>query len=77
MFPFSSFWCYCAFARLNLYISIFITLCKVKHSVFCVSREWYRRNFTITLLLARVTLNSMWRTVTERQSSKKNGTPTS
>ncbi|XP_063356275.1 cytochrome c oxidase assembly factor 8 isoform X1 [Pelmatolapia mariae] len=48
---------------------------RVRHANY--NKEWYRRNFTITLLLARVTLNSMWRTVTERQSSKKNGTPTS
>uniref|UniRef100_A0AAZ1XXC5 Cytochrome c oxidase assembly factor 8 n=1 Tax=Oreochromis aureus TaxID=47969 RepID=A0AAZ1XXC5_OREAU len=48
---------------------------RVRHANY--NKEWYRRNFTITLLMARVTLNSMWRTVTERQSSKKNGTPTS
>ncbi|XP_068573662.1 cytochrome c oxidase assembly factor 8 [Cebidichthys violaceus] len=36
------------------------------------NREWYRRNFTITLLMARVTLKNMWRTVTERYNSKKN-----
>ncbi|KAK2826767.1 hypothetical protein Q5P01_020981 [Channa striata] len=40
------------------------------------NKEWYRRNFTITLLMARVTLNNMWRTVTDRHSSKKNSSPT-
>ncbi|XP_008276449.1 cytochrome c oxidase assembly factor 8 isoform X2 [Stegastes partitus] len=42
------------------------------------NKEWYRRNFTITLLMARVTLSSMWRTVTERKSSsssKNNSSP--
>ncbi|XP_022606365.1 apoptogenic protein 1, mitochondrial isoform X2 [Seriola dumerili] len=38
------------------------------------NKEWYRRNFTITLLMARVALNNMWRTVTH--SSKKSSTPT-
>ncbi|XP_023149818.2 cytochrome c oxidase assembly factor 8 [Amphiprion ocellaris] len=34
------------------------------------NKEWYRRNFTITLLMARVALNSMWRTITKRSSKK-------
>ncbi|XP_039992350.1 cytochrome c oxidase assembly factor 8 [Xiphias gladius] len=38
------------------------------------NREWYRRNFTITLLMARVALSNMWRTV--RHNSKKNRSPT-
>lgn len=38
-------------------------------------REWYRRNFTITLLMARVALNNMWKTVSNRYSRKKNNTP--
>lgn len=37
------------------------------------NREWYRRNFTITLLMARVALSSMWRTVTDRKNRR---TPT-
>uniref|UniRef100_A0A8C1PBG5 Cytochrome c oxidase assembly factor 8 n=2 Tax=Cyprinus carpio TaxID=7962 RepID=A0A8C1PBG5_CYPCA len=28
------------------------------------NREWYRRNFTITLLMARVALDNTWRTLT-------------
>lgn len=35
------------------------------------NKDWYRRNFTITLLMARVALSSMWRTITERTGSKK------
>ncbi|XP_071353949.1 cytochrome c oxidase assembly factor 8 isoform X2 [Trachinotus anak] len=38
------------------------------------NKEWYRRNFTITLLMARVALNNMWRTV--RHSSKNSSSPT-
>ncbi|KAM7376399.1 hypothetical protein PAMP_006135 [Pampus punctatissimus] len=39
------------------------------------NKEWYRRNFTITLLMARVALHNMWRTVTHKHNSKKNSTP--
>ncbi|XP_028995806.1 cytochrome c oxidase assembly factor 8 [Betta splendens] len=38
------------------------------------NKEWYRRNFTITLLMARVTLKNMWMTVTNKCSSRKNST---
>ncbi|TRY87159.1 hypothetical protein DNTS_024225 [Danionella cerebrum] len=33
-----------------------------RHATY--NREWYKRNFTITLLMARVTLQNTWRTVT-------------
>uniref|UniRef100_A0A8D2ZXI5 Cytochrome c oxidase assembly factor 8 n=1 Tax=Scophthalmus maximus TaxID=52904 RepID=A0A8D2ZXI5_SCOMX len=33
------------------------------------NKEWYRRNFTITLLMARVALSDMWRTVTRKKNS--------
>ncbi|XP_069392536.1 cytochrome c oxidase assembly factor 8 isoform X2 [Paralichthys olivaceus] len=39
------------------------------------NKEWYRRNFTITLLMARVALNNMWRTV--RHGRKKTSSPAS
>ncbi|TNM96059.1 hypothetical protein fugu_017142 [Takifugu bimaculatus] len=39
------------------------------------NKEWYRRNFSITLLMARVALSSMWRRVTDRSSSRKSGAP--
>lgn len=37
--------------------------------------EWYRRNFSITLLMARVALNAAWKSVTNRSGSKKSSTP--
>lgn len=49
---------------LTLYVAIFF------------SREWYRRNFTITFLMAQVTLYNMWRTIADRRSSNRKNTPT-
>ncbi|XP_042245177.1 cytochrome c oxidase assembly factor 8 isoform X3 [Thunnus maccoyii] len=40
------------------------------------NKEWYRRNFTITFLMARVALHNIWRTVSHKHNSKKNSTPT-
>lgn len=42
---------------------------------FLPTREWYRRNFTITMLMARVALHNMWRAISERKGSKNNNTP--
>ncbi|KAM8913172.1 cytochrome c oxidase assembly factor 8 [Spinachia spinachia] len=42
----------------------FLDTNRIRHRDY--NREWYRRNFTITLLMARVALKHMWRTVTER-----------
>ncbi|XP_056104135.1 cytochrome c oxidase assembly factor 8 [Rhinichthys klamathensis goyatoka] len=39
-----------------------------RHSSY--NREWYRRNFTITLLMARVALHNTWRTLTGREKGK-------
>ncbi|XP_037603000.1 cytochrome c oxidase assembly factor 8 [Sebastes umbrosus] len=52
----------------------FLDTNRERHSDY--NKEWYRRNFTITFLMARVTLKNMWRTVTERHNNKKNSTPT-
>ncbi|XP_028293118.1 cytochrome c oxidase assembly factor 8 [Gouania willdenowi] len=35
------------------------------------NREWYRRNFTITLLMGRVTLSNIWRTISDRHRRTK------
>ncbi|XP_039528106.1 cytochrome c oxidase assembly factor 8 isoform X5 [Pimephales promelas] len=40
-----------------------------RHSSY--NREWYRRNFTITLLMARVALHNTWRTLTGRRKKGK------
>ncbi|KAL7877697.1 hypothetical protein SRHO_G00043400 [Serrasalmus rhombeus] len=44
----------------------------IKHASY--NREWYQRNFTITLLMARVALHNVWRTLTGQGRSK--GKPT-
>ncbi|XP_060780689.1 cytochrome c oxidase assembly factor 8 [Neoarius graeffei] len=44
----------------------------MKHAAY--NKEWYRRNFTITTLMARVTLQNFWRTVTGQGRNK--GKPT-
>ncbi|XP_026196079.1 cytochrome c oxidase assembly factor 8 [Anabas testudineus] len=46
---------------------------RIRHANY--NKEWYRRNFTITLLMARVALKNMWTTVTDKHNSKKNSTP--
>uniref|UniRef100_A0A3Q0T0Z0 Cytochrome c oxidase assembly factor 8 n=1 Tax=Amphilophus citrinellus TaxID=61819 RepID=A0A3Q0T0Z0_AMPCI len=61
--------------EMAMFYKNFLDKNRLRHANY--NKEWYRRNFTITLLMARVTLNSVWRTVSERHSSKKNGTPTS
>ncbi|XP_034530811.1 cytochrome c oxidase assembly factor 8 [Notolabrus celidotus] len=52
----------------------FLDTNRTRHAQY--NNEWYRRNFTITLLMARVALNNMWKTFTDRYGSKKNTTPT-
>ncbi|KAM6912166.1 cytochrome c oxidase assembly factor 8 [Xenentodon cancila] len=44
---------------------------RIRHANY--NKEWYRRNFTITLLMARVALSGVWRTATERLNRKKHG----
>ncbi|KAF3845095.1 hypothetical protein F7725_008258 [Dissostichus mawsoni] len=50
----------------------FLDTNRVRHSSY--NNEWYRRNFTITMLMARVALRNIWRTVTKR--NKNNSTST-
>ncbi|XP_016354568.1 cytochrome c oxidase assembly factor 8 [Sinocyclocheilus anshuiensis] len=42
------------------------------------NREWYRRNFTITLLMAKVALHNTWRTLTgqTRRTGREEGKTT-
>ncbi|XP_038130274.1 cytochrome c oxidase assembly factor 8 [Cyprinodon tularosa] len=46
---------------------------RIRHANY--NKEWYRRNFTITLLMAKVAFSTFWRNVVENQKKKK-GTPT-
>ncbi|KAK5857819.1 hypothetical protein PBY51_011038 [Eleginops maclovinus] len=52
----------------------FLDTNRIRHANY--NNEWYRRNFTITMLMARVALKNMWRTVAKRHN-KNNGTSTS
>ncbi|XP_023268775.1 apoptogenic protein 1, mitochondrial [Seriola lalandi dorsalis] len=58
--------------EMAVFYKSFLDKNRTRHANY--NKEWYRRNFTITLLMARVALNNMWRTVTH--SSKKSSTPT-
>ncbi|KAM9340773.1 cytochrome c oxidase assembly factor 8 [Symphorus nematophorus] len=60
--------------EMAVFYKSFLDKNRIRHANY--NNEWYRRNFTITLLMARVALNNAWKTVTNRHSSKKNGTPT-
>ncbi|XP_027130511.1 cytochrome c oxidase assembly factor 8 isoform X2 [Larimichthys crocea] len=60
--------------EMAVFYKSFLDTNRVRHADY--NREWYRRNFTITLLMARVALNNMWKTVTDRHSRKKSSTPT-
>lgn len=59
--------------EMAVFYKSFLDKNRIRHANY--NKEWYRRNFTITLLMARVTLKSMWRTVTERHNNKKNSAP--
>lgn len=51
----------------------FLDTNRIRHANY--NKEWYRRNFTITMLMARVALHNMWRAISERKGSKNNNTP--
>lgn len=57
--------------EMAVFYKSFLDKNRIRHADY--NKEWYRRNFTITLLMARVVVQNMWRTVTQR-SSKKNRT---
>nr|XP_046163783.1 cytochrome c oxidase assembly factor 8 [Oncorhynchus gorbuscha] len=46
----------------------------IRHANY--NKDWYRRNFTITLLMGRVAFHSVWRTLAERRGWKKSGPTT-
>ncbi|XP_033498296.1 cytochrome c oxidase assembly factor 8 [Epinephelus lanceolatus] len=58
--------------EMAVFYKSFLDTNRIRHANY--NKEWYRRNFTITLLMAQVTLKNMWRTVTEKHS-KTNSTP--
>ncbi|XP_051241390.1 cytochrome c oxidase assembly factor 8 [Dicentrarchus labrax] len=56
--------------EMAVFYKSFLDKNRVRHANY--NNEWYRRNFTITLLMGRVALNNMWKTVTDRRSGRKN-----
>ncbi|XP_007574945.1 cytochrome c oxidase assembly factor 8 [Poecilia formosa] len=60
--------------EMAVFYKSFLDKNRMRHADY--NREWYRRNFTITLLMARIALNDLWRTVTAKHHKKKNSTPT-
>ncbi|TNN66971.1 Apoptogenic protein 1, mitochondrial [Liparis tanakae] len=55
--------------EMSVFYKSFLDTNKTRHADY--NKEWYRRNFTITLLMARVALKNTWRTFTERCDRKK------
>uniref|UniRef100_H3D4B9 Cytochrome c oxidase assembly factor 8 n=1 Tax=Tetraodon nigroviridis TaxID=99883 RepID=H3D4B9_TETNG len=55
--------------EMAVFYKSFLDKNRTRHAKY--NREWYRRNLNITLLMARVTLSSVWRRVTDRSSSPK------
>ncbi|KAK5618014.1 hypothetical protein CRENBAI_023504 [Crenichthys baileyi] len=60
--------------EMAIFYKSFLDENRLRHANY--NKEWYRRNFTITLLMAQVALNSLWRTVTKKRCKKKKSTPT-
>uniref|UniRef100_A0A8C6S6C7 Cytochrome c oxidase assembly factor 8 n=1 Tax=Neogobius melanostomus TaxID=47308 RepID=A0A8C6S6C7_9GOBI len=48
----------------------FLDTNRTRHANY--NKEWYRRNFTITFLMARVTLQNMWNNLSPANGGKKN-----
>ncbi|XP_029972936.1 cytochrome c oxidase assembly factor 8 [Salarias fasciatus] len=59
--------------EMAVFYKSFLDRNRTRHASY--NKEWYRRNFSITLLMARVALNSMWKSVSDRTSSKRSNTP--
>ncbi|XP_026156871.1 cytochrome c oxidase assembly factor 8 [Mastacembelus armatus] len=59
--------------EMAVFYKSFLDKNRIRHADY--NKEWYRRNFTITLLMARIALNNMWRTISDRHN-KRSSTPT-
>ncbi|CAK6979766.1 cytochrome c oxidase assembly factor 8 isoform X1 [Scomber scombrus] len=61
--------------EMAVFYKSFLDTNRIRHANY--NKEWYRRNFTITFLMARVALLNVWRTVTDKHKKKKSSsTPT-
>ncbi|KAF7649393.1 hypothetical protein LDENG_00141800 [Lucifuga dentata] len=61
--------------EMAVFYKSFLDVNKIRHTNY--NKEWYRRNLTITLLMARVALRSMWKAVADRRSRNKKRTTAS
>ncbi|XP_068607782.1 cytochrome c oxidase assembly factor 8 [Brachionichthys hirsutus] len=59
--------------QMAVFYKSFLDKNRTRHADY--NKEWYRRNFSITLLMARVALGNIWKTVSDGRSRKKH-TPT-
>lgn len=59
--------------EMAIFYKTFLDRNRMRHAEY--NKEWYRRNFTITVLMAQVALNSLWRNVSKKQRKKKKSTP--
>lgn len=59
--------------EMAVFYKTFLDKNRTRHASY--NREWYRRNFSITLLMARVALSNMWKSVRDRYGSRKSNTP--
>lgn len=56
--------------EMAMFYKNFLDRNRTRHANY--NKEWYRRNFTITFLMARVTLQNLWKSLSPT-TSKKNG----
>ncbi|KAJ0009226.1 hypothetical protein NQD34_016641 [Periophthalmus magnuspinnatus] len=58
--------------EMAVFYKSFLDKNRIRHANY--NKEWYRRNFTITLLMARVVLQNFWKNLS--QNGKKSSSPT-
>nr|XP_057947166.1 cytochrome c oxidase assembly factor 8 [Doryrhamphus excisus] len=52
--------------EMAVFYKSFLDKNRERHVIY--NKEWYRRNFTITFLMARVTLHNLWRSATNKHN---------
>ncbi|KAK7903978.1 hypothetical protein WMY93_016585 [Mugilogobius chulae] len=54
--------------EMAVFYKSFLDRNRIRHRNY--NKEWYRRNFTITFLMARVTLQNVWKNLSTNRSKK-------
>ncbi|XP_077476803.1 cytochrome c oxidase assembly factor 8 [Stigmatopora argus] len=54
--------------EMSIFYKNFLDKNRVRHA--CYNREWYRRNLSITFLMARVALHNLWKKVKDKHHGK-------